>query len=400
MSCHGTHGGVAVTGWARAHTDLDDGQVSSIYHRIKREAAAAAPPDAEEVQAWVNRMRRDVQVDPELSAKDAGRILTRLEKVEQALANGEVPDGATFAAWQRTPAEAASASVALDTTITAAARQQRINPDRLAAKFRHWRREDRFEDMESPDPDFIIPTDGLPSDKATARALRKLGFENYLAQRLPVFVYGTLRKGQGNAGRMDGAIESLTDGRVDGVAIYGPGRGFPYAQESPDGQGYTVGDLVHLTADRNGDQSRQSLDQLEGFNSDQFSASHYRRVTREVSYTDADGNPQTTKAWTYLAGAWAAESLSEDERIHDGDWVAAKRAYANERFAYARRRFGAEAAESAFSGSIRVTKPAVEPAMGRSARDSAAAFESLFASEEGDGYEVDADEHGGFLSVH
>jgi gamma-glutamylcyclotransferase (GGCT)/AIG2-like uncharacterized protein YtfP len=392
MSCHQTHGGVAVTALARATTGFDDSQVSSIYHRLKREATAAgAPaPDAAEVQAWLIRASRDVQDMPGLSDKDRKRILDRMYLALDAADEGTLPDGPTFAAWQNTTAQSQAAADVLDATITAAARQQRIDPDRLGAKFRRWRQRDDFEEMESPDPAFVIDPDGLPSDKATAKALRKLGWENYLAQRLPVFTYGTLREGQHNAHLMDGAIYSRSTGRIDGVAIYGPGRGFPYAAESPDGEGYTMGDLVALTSDRSGDWSRESLDGLEGFSSDQYSDSHYRRVTRDVSYTDADGTPQTTKAWVYLAGSRAKRTLGEDERIHDGDWVTARGNYSNRFSGYydaVRRRQAAESADGEYTGTIRVTQSSTDtPA--RSAQESAAAFEALFAATDADSAEA------------
>lgn len=220
----------------------------------------------------------------------------------------------------------AETSANLDTLIHDTARHMRKNPERLAATFRKWQRNDNYDDIESPDPAFRPDPSLYADDPDTARALRKLGFESYLAQRLPVFVYGTLRRGQGNDRLMNGAIaERSEEAHVTGIAIYGPDRGFPYAQEAPDGEGITRGDLVYLTDDTEGDWSREALDGLEGFNSDLFDNSHYRRVETTVTYTDpSTGQTRQAKAWTYLAGDYARQSLTERERIYDGDWVKAR----------------------------------------------------------------------------
>lgn len=324
-----THVGVAATHYAKAISDLDDAQVSSIFHRLRSTHKDAPAPTAEDATATLVRLRREVLDDPRLTSEQARRIADRYSHALEAIQHGEIPDGRTWAAMSDTPMEAQLAQMNLNNALKAAARQQRTSEDRLAATFRKWRRDDDFEQVEAPDPAYRLDPAQFPADKHTQRALTKLGFENYLSQRMPVFVYGTLRNGQGNDRLMDGAIAARSEtAQVEGIAIYGANRGFPYAQEAPDGQGITRGDLVHLSEDQNGDWSRNSLDNLEGFDSDRFSDSHYRRVAADVTYTDPEtGEQRTTKAWTYLAGSWARESLHEDDRIHDGDWVAAKTAY-------------------------------------------------------------------------
>lgn len=333
MSCHSTHLGIAANQYAKAITDLDDAQVSSIFHRLKKAHAHAPVPDAEEAVATLHRLGREVLADGRLDETTAERIARRYASAAAQIEAGNLPDGRTWAAMQATPVEAEIAERHLDQTIRAAARHQRTNPDRLAATFRKWRRTDDYEDLEAPDPAYRLDTTNRPCDKHTARALRKLGFENYLAERLPVFTYGTLRRGQSNEHVMASGIASRAEGAtVDGIAVYGPGRGFPYAQEAPDGQGVTVGDLVYLADDETGDWARGRLDTLEGFDSDQFHNSHYRRVRWPVTYTDpATGQVRTTVAWTYLAGNWAQQDLTEDDRIHSGDWVSARTAHVSRR---------------------------------------------------------------------
>lgn len=398
MSCHSTHVGLAATRHARAVTDLDDAQVASIFHRLKRENKDTPAPSTDDALATLVRLRREVLDDPRLDTSTARALADRYAHAIEAVNNGDTPDGRTWAAMQGTVLEAEVAERNLDGLIRASARQQRTNAERMGATFRKWRRTDDYEDLESPDPQFIVDDTALPQDKHTRRALRKMGFENWLAQRLPVFVYGTLRNNQGNDRLMAGAIEQRSESaQVEGVAVYGARWGFPYANEAPDGQGVTKGDLVHLAEDHDGDWARQRLDSLEGFNSDRFSNSHYRRVTRTVSYTDTEtGEQRTTTAWVYLAGRGSASTLSEADRIHDGDWVKAKDAHRAARDKPTYRDEAATEAEDDWTAGYVVKKSAVGTPGGEahSAVDAAAVFVAagLFDDEPA--------EHGGFWSQH
>ena len=326
-----THLGVAATHYAGAVTNLDEAQVASVFHRLRGAHKDTPAPSQEEAVTVLTRLKREAAADSRLDERTRDRILSRYDNALAEIEDGQMPEGRTWAAMQSTVVEAEIAERNLDLTVRVAARAQRMNPDRMAAIFRKWRRDtDSYDDMTSPDPSFNLNPDKFPTDKRTQRALRKLAFENYLAQRLPVFTYGTLRNGQGNARLMDGAIAARSEeAHVDGIAVYGPSWGFPYANEAPDGQGVTKGDLVHLLDDQDGDWARGRLDGLEGFNSDRFNDSHYRRVAHNVTYTDpATGQTQQTKAWVYLAGDWSKERCTEDNRIEHGDWVQGKREYA------------------------------------------------------------------------
>lgn len=392
MSCHSTHVGIAATGYAKAITDLDDAQVSSVFHRLKSAHRDAPAPEAEEAIATLVRMRREVLEDVRLEEATAYRIADRYAHAIEAVNRGQIPDGKTWAAMQQTAMEAEIADRNLANLITASARYQRKSPERLAATFRKWRRSDDYEDLEAPDPAFRPDPDGLPSDKHTARALRKLGFENYLAQRLPVFTYGTLRKNQGNERLMLGAIADRSeDAEISGVCVYGAGRGFPYAAEAADGVGITRGDIVWLKGDQDGDWARDRLDSLEGFDSDRFSDSHYRRVAWDVTYADPQtGQTRTTRAWTYLAGAYAQESLTDADKIADGDWVKARDAYRSQRSS--RPSTGYQSTGGGYDGEIVYTKRSTDPEPARSAADSASVFAQAGLIEE------EPDDNAGFWS--
>jgi len=212
----------------------------------------------------------------------------------------------------------------LEQFLVAVANDMNVSPARLAAVYEKWKDPDSiYENVEAPDPKFQYnpETLKLSGDPNTKRALRKLGYEHFLAQPYPVFVYGTLRQGQGNSGLMNPAVDNVTTGRLKGVAIYGADHGFPYAAEHEDPSAVTVGELVVLKENNEGDYARYRLDRLEGFNSDHPNSSHYERVLTKVYLEDEDDG---VKAWTYLARGFARETLVEKDRIVDGDWVSAK----------------------------------------------------------------------------
>lgn len=327
MSCHSSHVGVAATHYASAITELDDAQTASIFHRLKNQNKDAPAPSIEDATNTLARLKREALADSRLPERTKERLANRYDKALAEVEQGIVPDGRTWAAMQDTPLEAEIAEQHLNYAINQAARAQRKSPDRMAAIFRNWRRNDYYEDLEAPDPAYRPDPDVYPADKRTQRAVRKLGFENYLAVRKPVFVYGTLRSGESNAQIMDGGIVARSEeAHVEGVAVYGASWGFPYANEAADPTTITRGDLVHLSEDSDGDWARERLDNLEGFNSDQFSDSHYRRVARTVTYVDpATGNTEQVEAWVYLAGKGSQERCTDEERVEHGDWVQASR---------------------------------------------------------------------------
>lgn len=359
----------AVFGYAQTVTDLDDPQIASIYSRIKRDGKRLGcdKPSAQETAAFLSSMRRNIAENPHLDDTDRDRLLRHLDQALVDTADGNGPDGATMYAWRHTSVEAEVADMNLGRTLGASARHRHLSPSRVAAQFDDWRARSNYEDMESPDPTFRPSNSALPSDKHSARALRKLGFENYLAQAKPVFVYGTLRSGQGNNRLVapDGTT-SVVNGKIAGIGIYGADAGFPYAKDEPGSDSVTVGEMVELTDDENGRSVRFNLDRLEGFSSDNYSNSHYYRTLKDVSYVDpATGQPTSKQAWVYLAGGWAAEGLKPANRIADGDWVKARAA-----------RYVApiKARYSTYKGFDADGYDYDDKTPSRSARDSAAAF--------------------------
>lgn len=181
-----------------------------------------------------------------------------------------------------------------------------------------------FEDKAAPVQEFQYELrDGVPEDTYIRRSLRKLGYEVFLSQRHPVFVYGTLRRGHGNSGLIDPAREQTIATSLPGASMYTKHWGFPYAKEdSPESE--IRGELVWLDGSDMESEVRRSLDYLEGFDSDWPSTSHYERVERTVPYTDPHtGKRCETRAWVYFAQGHAKASLRESDRIESGDWAEA-----------------------------------------------------------------------------
>ncbi len=208
--------------------------------------------------------------------------------------------------------------------IAAAARDLEISTDSLKRDFLHWQHDltDRdFEQVTSPDSHFAHTCTSLSVTETPGltRALRRLGYEQYLAQRHPVFVYGTLRQGQGNSSLMTPAVTDTRIGTLREASIYGADAPFPYALEDDNPDTVVVGEVVDLSNDREGRLARHRLDQLEGFDSMCPSESHYERVLVTV---DINGEPQT--AWAYMARGFALERVATMQPIAHGDWVRAR----------------------------------------------------------------------------
>lgn len=187
-----------------------------------------------------------------------------------------------------------------------------------------WESDYPYEAISSPDPAFRYEENlNIATTEEKRNALRKLGYEHYLAQPLPVFVFGTLRPGQKNFGviRQDGAIESINEGRVDGVVLLADKKfNVPQSTETEDESSFIIGDVIALKKDSNGEATRRSLDRLEGFSADSPSdMSSYRRVDKIVHTKNAEGEEQLTKAWVYISVL--LEPANPERIFAEGDWL-------------------------------------------------------------------------------
>jgi len=111
-------------------------------------------------------------------------------------------------------------------------------------------------------------------------------------KRLPVFVYGTLRRGEKNyAGYLAGRTIREEPATAAGRLFYVADGGYPYLEPGP---GAVAGDLIHLDPELY-DETLQRLDALEEYAPGDEANSVYLR--RETSVVLADG--ERVAAWIY-----------------------------------------------------------------------------------------------------
>lgn len=325
MSCRSTAASSTVVSLAVATTGLDESQIKSLFHELKREGKDSNGPTEVEYSAGLDKIR--LRVNSELN--DRPNFQSRLlERIEKARTDGPV-DGATWYAITDLNAEASASHARLQKVLLSLAETLGEDTDSFTAYFDNLRKTiTEYEDKAATEKIYRFDLiEGLPKDDATKKALRRLGYQIFLEQPYPVFVYGTLRPGQGNHGMMEPAVTSYSQGTVSGVGIYGAHQGFPYASEHEDSTAQVVGDLVYLSEDNAGYTARRSMDYLEGFRAERPSSSHYERVLKNVTVVNPSGKEENVKAWMYLARGPSRAQLVETDRIIDGDWVKAKEKY-------------------------------------------------------------------------
>jgi gamma-glutamylcyclotransferase (GGCT)/AIG2-like uncharacterized protein YtfP len=136
--------------------------------------------------------------------------------------------------------------------------------------------------------------------------------------QLPIFVYGTLRTGQGNWARLlRGITVSETPAVALDHALYANGIAFAHQRAGAQVQG----DLMVLPEDRY-EQVLANLDDLEGYDAASDSG-HYLRRTCTVRLPDGD----EVEAYIYLGGPRALRRFTDDDLVPDGDWVAQQRGW-------------------------------------------------------------------------
>jgi gamma-glutamylcyclotransferase (GGCT)/AIG2-like uncharacterized protein YtfP len=323
MSCRSTPLSSAMVSFANAlHPDLSDSQIQSLFHALKREQKAGATEYIES-STYIEKLKSQVR-NSDITDRQKESILQRVSQSEgiqqeqdMLYASTKIVEAAGVAEYQ---ISRIAEAVALDFN---------IDPYLVRKKVNRWRdaSEDSYEDMGEEIPKAyrydLVP--GVPTDDRTGRALRKLGYTQFLGQPYPVFVYGTLRQGQGNSALFGRDYYQIAPAAVAGVGVYGAQRSFPYAKENSNAAAF--GDIFWIDETEAGAEVRSSLDSLEGFDSDYPSHSHYKRVLREASYVDYDGKQKTTPVWMYLASGRYSAQLREEELISDGDWVTARNKY-------------------------------------------------------------------------
>ncbi len=138
------------------------------------------------------------------------------------------------------------------------------------------------------------------------------------SEKLPFFVYGTLRTGEGN---WEHYLKGCTTRQLPAVLL----KHRLYAQTYPfvfdaDDDSRVIGDLAFVKAEKYVE-VLQNLDYLEDYDSETHSGWYLRQV-REVEYTDEAGNLQRVMAWVYHGGPEVEAGIDQSRRIESGDWLA------------------------------------------------------------------------------
>jgi gamma-glutamylcyclotransferase (GGCT)/AIG2-like uncharacterized protein YtfP len=129
------------------------------------------------------------------------------------------------------------------------------------------------------------------------------------AQRLPVFVYGTLRRGEKNHARyLGGRTVSELSGTVAGELFFVADGGYPYLRPGP---GRVHGELLEL-APQHYASTLAGLDALEEY--DPLDEAHSVYLRRSAQVRLADGSERL--AWVYY---WNLPEVV-GERIASGDF--------------------------------------------------------------------------------
>lgn len=134
-------------------------------------------------------------------------------------------------------------------------------------------------------------------------------------ERLPFFVYGTLRPGRANHARcLRGRTAAEESALVRGVLLY-EGPGYPYAVAGP-ADAVVHGDLVQPSEDVH-DEVRAALDRLEGYVPG-APGNLYERVVWRAERADGE----TVRAWLYVAAEPLATRLrATGTPVPGGDWA-------------------------------------------------------------------------------
>ncbi len=139
----------------------------------------------------------------------------------------------------------------------------------------------------------------------------------HFTEQLPVFVYGTLRTGQGNwqcflQGRTIATHPAIAPDQKMYVTNYA------YVT---DGPGYQViGELMEIQPQIY-EQVMRDLDGLEDYDPRQPERGLYVRVQREVVVIRDDGRERRQHAWIYHLNPCRRDSYSDADLVIHGDWL-------------------------------------------------------------------------------
>lgn len=113
-----------------------------------------------------------------------------------------------------------------------------------------------------------------------------------MTERLPVFVFGTLRRGHENHGILAGRFEKALPATLRGYARVPSSHGYPLIDAC---EGESVEGELYFLSEQTRDETMIALDVLEGLPPGELVGEWYERV--QVSVTTDDGD---YLAWVYV----------------------------------------------------------------------------------------------------
>lgn len=136
-------------------------------------------------------------------------------------------------------------------------------------------------------------------------------------EKLPFFVYGTLRTGEDNwerflKGRTEREIPAILPDHKMFVDV------FPFLCDSDNGSKIN-GNIVYPKPELY-EAVMRDLDGLEEYDPD-TDTGWYMRVIREAVYQDEAGQPQKVRVWVYHGGPDILNDLDEKKLELSGDWL-------------------------------------------------------------------------------
>jgi gamma-glutamylcyclotransferase (GGCT)/AIG2-like uncharacterized protein YtfP len=141
---------------------------------------------------------------------------------------------------------------------------------------------------------------------------RKNDEKQQMNTQYPVFVYGTLRRGESNYHLLKDRTALELPATISGMVLYGL-RGFPMMMEVDSAGGKVYGELMTIDpAIYNA--VMVALDQLEDYDPVTDSGMYFR-VKRDVQLDDG----RSVTAWTYLGNPIYLSTVPHDMIAH-GDW--------------------------------------------------------------------------------
>lgn len=132
---------------------------------------------------------------------------------------------------------------------------------------------------------------------------------------IKVFVYGSLRTGEGNNDVIAPYIESVEKITLEGFGMWSL-KAFPVIFPVSDETATIVGELITLK-ESTYEEAIASLDQLEGFTSQDQDRNLYNRYR---SSTEVNGNRE--EFYIYIGGTRLAENTDAGQYpfVRNGDW--------------------------------------------------------------------------------